>query len=86
MSDNVALLLQAARFSAVKHRHQRRKGKAASPYINHPLEVADLVANVGGITDVKVLVAALLHDTVEDTGTTPTSISSNGSTKLCGAA
>jgi guanosine-3',5'-bis(diphosphate) 3'-pyrophosphohydrolase len=67
---DVALLLKAARFSAEKHRSQRRKGEDALPYINHPIEVADLLANVGGITDLQTLVAAVLHDTVEDTGTT----------------
>jgi len=41
------------------------------PYINHPLEVASLLANVGGIADVATLVAALLHDTVEDTSASP---------------
>lgn len=69
MKNEVAYLLKAARFSAERHRSQRRKGEDASPYINHPLEVADLLANVGGVTDVHVLAAAILHDTVEDTGT-----------------
>jgi len=69
MAD-VALLVKAAHFAAGRHRFQRRKGEDGSPYINHPLEVADLVANVGGVTDVRVLAAAILHDTVEDTPTT----------------
>ena len=69
MAD-VALLVKAAHFAAERHRFQRRKGEDGSPYINHPLEVADLVANVGGVTDVRVLAAAILHDTVEDTPTT----------------
>jgi len=67
--NDVAVILRAVRFSADKHRLQRRKGKDASPYINHPLEVADLLANAGDVQDVAVLVAAILHDTVEDTGT-----------------
>jgi guanosine-3',5'-bis(diphosphate) 3'-pyrophosphohydrolase len=70
MKHDLAFLLQAAMFSAEKHREQRRKGEGASPYINHPIHVADLVASVGGITDVHILAAAMLHDTVEDTGTT----------------
>ena len=73
MSD-LALLLRAARFAAEKHRDQRRKGRRASPYINHPLEVADVLARVGGVDDVVTLVAAVLHDTVEDTRTTPEEI------------
>lgn len=63
-------LLDAALFAAQKHRHQRRKDAAASPYINHPLAVAHILANEGGIEDPVVLIAALLHDTIEDTDTT----------------
>jgi guanosine-3',5'-bis(diphosphate) 3'-pyrophosphohydrolase len=70
MMHDLALLLQAARFSADKHRSQRRKDEDASPYINHPIEVAELLATVGGVTDTEILMAAILHDTVEDTDTT----------------
>jgi len=66
-----AKLLEAVNFSASKHRDQRRKGAEQSPYINHPVEVANVLAGVGGVEDVDVLIAALLHDTVEDTGTLP---------------
>ncbi|RMF23870.1 MAG: bifunctional (p)ppGpp synthetase/guanosine-3',5'-bis(diphosphate) 3'-pyrophosphohydrolase, partial [Deltaproteobacteria bacterium] len=55
--------------SARKHRMQRRKGADALPYINHPIEVADLLANTGKIDDPAALVAAVLHDTIEDTET-----------------
>ncbi len=72
--NDVHLLLKAARFSAEKHRDQRRKDSHASPYINHPLQVAETLASVGGVEDVSLLVAALLHDTVEDTGTRPEEI------------
>ena len=65
--DSTITILRAADFAARKHRAQRRKGADAAPYINHPLEVALLVATVGGITDPDVLAAAILHDTVEDT-------------------
>ncbi len=64
-------LLRALRFSADKHRHQRRKDAGASPYINHPIEVASVLADVGGVTDVTTLMGAILHDTIEDTQTTP---------------
>jgi GTP diphosphokinase / guanosine-3',5'-bis(diphosphate) 3'-diphosphatase len=63
-------LLTAINFAARKHRDQRRKGPAADPYINHPIEVAHLLSNVGGVTETDVLIAAVLHDTVEDTDTT----------------
>lgn len=66
--DAVARLLDAAVFAARRHRDQRRKDKDASPYINHPLEVARLLAREGGVTDLDVLLAAV-HDTIEDTET-----------------
>lgn len=64
------LLLQAVDFAARKHRNQRRKDEEASPYINHPVAVALLIAEVGEVTDPEVLAAAILHDTIEDTDTT----------------
>lgn len=69
MSD-LSKLLQAISFSAKKHRFQRRKGGDAEPYINHPLEVANLISSVGKVNDYEILMAAVLHDTVEDTETT----------------
>ena len=68
--DNTKILLEAAAFAAKKHTGQKRKGKEGEPYINHPLEVANILASVGGVDDPDVLTAGLLHDTVEDTGTT----------------
>jgi len=63
-------IIRAAAFAAHKHRDQRRKDEAASPYINHPLALANLLANEAGVEDDYVIVAALLHDTIEDTDTT----------------
>ncbi len=68
MSDTT-LILRAAAFAARKHRDQRRKDADASPYINHPLELARVLAEVGGLTDAATLCGALLHDTIEDTAT-----------------
>jgi guanosine-3',5'-bis(diphosphate) 3'-pyrophosphohydrolase len=68
---SLGLLLKALAFAADKHRDQRRKDAKASPYINHPIALADVLVNEGGVTDVEVLCAALLHDTIEDTETTP---------------
>lgn len=73
-TPNPATLLRAASFAARKHRDQRRKDEDASPYINHPLAVANVLASEAGVTDETLLVAALLHDTVEDTETTPDDI------------
>ena len=68
-------LLHAASFAAQKHKTQKRKGENGEPYINHPLEVANLLANIGGIDDIDILMAAVLHDTVEDCGVTGDEIS-----------
>lgn len=70
MNTDLNLILDAAAFAAHKHRDQRRKDADASPYINHPLAVADILAREGGVEDAKVITAALLHDTIEDTETT----------------
>ncbi len=64
------VILRALAFAAEKHRHQRRKDEDASPYINHPIAVADVLVNVGHVRDPVVLCAAILHDTIEDTETT----------------
>jgi GTP diphosphokinase / guanosine-3',5'-bis(diphosphate) 3'-diphosphatase len=63
-------LLRTIAFAADKHRRQRRKDADASPYINHPIAVAAVLAIEGDVTDRATLVAAILHDTVEDTETT----------------
>ena len=68
--ENLAKLLAAFKFAADKHRDQRRKGAHQPPYINHLIEVAEQLARVGKIEDINVLLAAALHDTVEDTKTT----------------
>jgi GTP diphosphokinase / guanosine-3',5'-bis(diphosphate) 3'-diphosphatase len=70
----IALLLRALAFAAHKHRDQRRKDAEASPYINHPIALAELLAREGGVTDIEVLAAALLHDTIEDTDTSEAEI------------
>jgi guanosine-3',5'-bis(diphosphate) 3'-pyrophosphohydrolase len=62
------MILEAAAFAARKHSTQRRKDVGASPYINHPIEVAGILAGAG-IEEANILAAALLHDTLEDTDT-----------------
>lgn len=62
-------MLRAAAFAARKHSEQRRKDASASPYINHPIALAKILAEEGGVTDPRVIAAALLHDTIEDTQT-----------------
>jgi (p)ppGpp synthase/HD superfamily hydrolase len=69
MKEWVAVLT-AADMAARWHVHQRRKGIAREPYINHLLEVASLVAEATGGSDPPLVVAALLHDAIEDQGVT----------------
>jgi guanosine-3',5'-bis(diphosphate) 3'-pyrophosphohydrolase len=68
---DTARLLSALSFSAQKHRRQKRKDADGSPYINHPIDVARILAEVGEVEDHQILIAAVLHDTLEDTETTP---------------
>src|SRR5688572_8098705 len=82
MSD-IAKFIKAASFSVEKHRYQKRKGDDAEPYINHPLEVARLLVNVGKIEDIDVLTVAVLHDTIEDTDTTKEEITELFGEKVC---
>lgn len=82
--NNLATLLQAASFAAKKHRYQKRKGDDAEPYINHPLEVAHLLARVGKIDDYDILIAAVLHDTIEDTETTAEELTALFGARVCG--
>lgn len=70
-----SLFLKALTFATLKHRDQRRKGGKKRPYINHPIQVMEILWTTGGVRDTNTLVAALLHDTVEDTGVTPQEIS-----------
>ena len=68
MASEVRRLTKALAFAAEAHRNHRRKGASQEPYINHLIEVLDLVASVEG-SDMDVLIAALLHDVLEDTQT-----------------
>lgn len=63
-------LTRAMSFAAQKHTDQRRKGARAEPYINHLVEVVDLLVQHTGGQDIDLLCAGMLHDTVEDTDTT----------------
>lgn len=65
--NDIGLILKALEFAAFRHRGQVRKGEDMTPYINHPIQVADLLANHAGESDPVLLSAAILHDVVEDT-------------------
>lgn len=62
-------LIKATHFAAVAHCKQMRKD-GYTPYINHPIGVANILTELGNVTDTDVIIAALLHDTVEDTDVT----------------
>lgn len=72
MTSNIQLdaIFEAAVFAARKHQGQVRKDDHASPYITHPLTVAREIYATGKVYDQQILVAAILHDTIEDTKTT----------------
>lgn len=57
------MIEKAIQFAAQSHKGQKRKG-VSIPYILHPMEVAAIVG--GMTTDEEVMIAALLHDTLED--------------------
>ncbi len=65
--DSISLILNALKFAAGRHKAQFRKGDDKSPYINHPIQVADLLANEAGEKDPVLITAAVLHDVIEDT-------------------
>jgi (p)ppGpp synthase/HD superfamily hydrolase len=70
MLNDLHSILEAARFAAEKHAAQKRKGATAEPYVNHLLEVAELVSGAISESNPNLVIAALLHDTVEDVGVT----------------
>ena len=65
MAKEWIAVLRAADAAARWHVHQRRKGAAEEPYINHLLEVATLVAEATDGKDPDLVIAALLHDAIE---------------------
>jgi guanosine-3',5'-bis(diphosphate) 3'-pyrophosphohydrolase len=73
---NLDAIFEAAIFAALKHQGQVRKDKGASPYITHPLAVAREIFSTGKVDDPNILIAALLHDTIEDTKTSADEIRS----------
>lgn len=61
-----ARLVDALAYAAEQHRDQRRKGAEAAPYINHPIALLRILSVEAGIDDPDVLIAAALHDVIED--------------------
>lgn len=70
MHNDIVRITQAFDFAARKHIHQRRKGELQEPYVNHLSEVALLLAEATAGEDANLIIAGLLHDTIEDQGVT----------------
>ena len=77
----ISLLFKALAFSAKKHSNQKRKDIEESPYINHPIALANILAQ-RWVIDENVLCAAILHDTLEDTETTLDELRENFGEKI----
>ena len=82
-SQHLQRLLAALSFAAARHKDQRRKDSDASPYINHPVALANILCNEGQVTDIEVLCAALLHDTLEDTDTSAAELQALFGRRVC---
>jgi (p)ppGpp synthase/HD superfamily hydrolase len=82
--STVSDLARAYHFAAVRHLGQQRKGKAGEPYINHLTEVAELVAQATGGRDIELLMAAVLHDVLEDTPVTVAELTELFGGRVCG--
>jgi guanosine-3',5'-bis(diphosphate) 3'-pyrophosphohydrolase len=72
--DEVSQLLTAVKFAADKHSRPTSQGVDESPYINHRSTCGDSVASGRGVRDIPIIIAAVLHDTIEDTKTMPEEI------------
>ena len=82
--NTITDLARAYHFAAVRHTTQKRKGKAGEPYVNHLTEVAALVAIATEGEDIDVVIAAVLHDTIEDTPTTQAELGQEFGTHVAG--
>jgi guanosine-3',5'-bis(diphosphate) 3'-pyrophosphohydrolase len=68
MTDDFAVLQNAVSFAARAHRSQSRKD-GRTPYAAHPFRVCLALRHLFGVADPRILAAAVLHDTIEDTTT-----------------
>ncbi len=82
-NDNISLLLKAFEFAARKHQHQRRKNETAIPYINHLIAVAETLWEIGNVHEIDTITAGILHDTIEDTDTSPEELEATFGKKIC---
>src|ERR1700716_3129732 len=71
MLAGIRLVSEAAELAARRHNGMARKGRGNEPYINHLAEVANLLCTATEGADAELVAAGWLHDTIEDTETTP---------------
>lgn len=64
--NEIVKIVRALDFAARKHVGQKRKGEAGEPYVNHLAEVALMLAEATDGRDPNLVIAGLLHDTIED--------------------
>jgi (p)ppGpp synthase/HD superfamily hydrolase len=76
-------LFRAIHVAAEWHSAQRRKGAGGEPYINHLVEVGFLLSDVGSVQDQDILIAGILHDSIEDTSATPNEITDLFGSRVC---
>lgn len=76
-------LLEAVRFATTAHQDQVRGGVLRTPYVNHCIDVAQSVSEAG-FTDSDTVIAAVLHDTVEDTTVTVAQIQDQFGARVAG--
>ncbi|XP_076239433.1 metazoan SpoT homolog-1 [Calliopsis andreniformis] len=82
-AELLSLVIKCVNFAAIKHKNQRRKDSEQTPYINHPVGVANILIEEGEVYDPTVILAAILHDTVEDTDTTFGEIEQHFGIEIC---
>lgn len=82
-AELLSIIIKCVNFAAIKHKDQRRKDEQETPYINHPIGVANILSQEGNIHDPVVIIAALLHDIIEDTNTTFEEIENQFGTEVC---
>jgi guanosine-3',5'-bis(diphosphate) 3'-pyrophosphohydrolase len=78
-----SLIEKALAFATEKHKNHTRADEEKTPYIVHPIAVKHILSEMGGVEDVEVLAAALLHDTLEDTPTTREELIENFGQRVC---
>lgn len=72
---SLTVFFEALCLAADRHKYQRRSGFDQLPYLNHLIKVTDAIIRIGGEEDPDIILAALLHDIIEDTEMTEEELS-----------